>query len=291
MKNIVFIILIVVFAACGNNNDKADAYGNFEADEVLISAETNGKIVDFRIDAGDMLNKGDTVAMIDTIILALQKKQLLAKRQAIESKISGIMAQIDVQKKQIDILQSEKKRVKNLVEDDAAPQKQLDDIENNIAVVKKQIKSIETQNAGVLSEIKALDAQIEMNNEQIKRSVIVNPLPGTVLEYYAEEGEMANAGKVLYKIANLDELNMRAYISERQLTEIKIGDKVNVMIDGAENDMIAYEGSVSWIAESAEFTPKIIQTREERVNLVYAIKVKVKNDGSLKIGMPGEVWF
>ncbi len=289
MKKIAFILFIFTLLSCGTDKEKSDAYGNFEADEILISAETAGKILEFNIENGQKLNVGDRVAVIDTVFLMLQRKQLYAHREAIASKTSGILAQIAVQTEQLSILKSERKRVENLVKDGAAPQKQLDDIVNNISVVEKQINSVETQNASVLGEIKALDAQIELLNEQIKRSVILNPVQGTVLEHYAKAGEMANAGKVLYKIASIDELNLKAYISGKQLNEVKLGNEVTVLIDAAEGNLLKYKGKVIWISDNAEFTPKVIQTREERVNLVYAIKIKVKNDGKLKIGMPAEM--
>jgi len=174
--------------------------------------------------------------------------------------------------------------------ENAATKRQVDEIEGKVKVIEEQIKSVGTQNAPILNDLKSIDVQIAKINDQIAKSKIINPINGTVLTKYAEPGEITAFGKPLYKVADISEMTLRIYVSETQLSKIKVGQNVSVKID-AEKDMKSYQGNISWIASSAEFTPKIIQTKEERVNLVYAVKVKVKNDGSLKIGMPAEMWI
>ncbi len=280
-----------VLLSCSDKNSGSDAYGNFEAKEIIISAETSGKILKLNIEEGNLLKKGDTVCLIDTTLLSLQKQQALAQITTVSSKAVNVLSQIDVFKEQKAKLLFEKNRITNLLKDGAATQKQLDDIESQISVINKQIKSVETQNSTVLNEANIYKKQIAQIEEQIKRSVIINPIDGTVLETYIEENEITATGKPLYKIADLKEIELRVYISGSQLADIKIGQEVDVLIDKGKDEYNTLKGNVIWISPNAEFTPKIIQTKEERVNLVYAVKVLVKNDGMLKIGMPGEINF
>jgi HlyD family secretion protein len=184
----------------------------------------------------------------------------------------------------------EKNRIRNMYAENAATKRQVDEIDGKVNVIEAQIKSVGTQNAPILNDLKSIDVQIAKINDQIAKSKIINPINGTVLTKYSEPGEITAFGKPLYKIADISEMTLRTYVSETQLSTIKVGQNVTVKID-AEKDMKSYQGTISWIASSAEFTPKIIQTKEERINLVYAVKVKVKNDGSLKIGMPAEMWI
>jgi len=288
---LIFIVTIFLLSSCGKDNNQADAYGNFEAIETIISTQNSGTIIKCNINEGDALHESDTAYIIDTVVLLLNKQQILSKKNAVSSKFSSIIAQVDVLNKQKDVLLKEKKRVLNLLKDSAVSQKQLDDIDGKLNVLNTQIIQVKTQNQSLFEELKVFDAQIKSVNDLIQKSIIINPVNGTVLTKYSEQFEIAIPGKPMYKIANLSELILRAYISGTQLNEIKIGQKVSVFIDKTDSENKKYEGTITWISSKAEFTPKIIQTKEERVNLVYAIKIKVKNDGSIKIGMPGEVVF
>ncbi len=281
----------VLLTACSKNKEKSDAYGTFESTEITISSESAGKLVFFNIDEGQELKKGDTVALIDTIQLALKRDALIAQKKAASNKADYITSQIKILEEQKKNSLVEKDRIEKLYIEGAATSQQLDNINGIIAVYDKQISSIETQNAPVLNEVDAYDKQIAQLNDQIKRSFIINPEDGTVLTKYSEANEVVTQGKALYKIADLSNIFLRIYVSGAQLSQIKLRQKVKVLVDKNEKENKEYEGTVSWISSSSEFTPKIIQTKEERVNLVYAVKVKVKNDGTLKIGMPGEVKF
>lgn len=283
---------IIVFSlfSCGNGNGKADGYGNFEATEITISAENNGKLVQFDVDEGDVLEKGQFIGHIDTIPLSLKREQLEVSKAVISSKSKGVLSQIAVLNSKLKTANINKTRIENLIRDNAGTQKQLDDVNGEIDVIKNQIRSVEIQNAPVINELKSIDVQIKQIDDQIQKSKIINPINGTVLTKYAEQNEITAFGKPLYKIADLNTMQLRVYISETQLGNIKIGQEVTVKIDDGDS-MKSYPGTVSWIASDAEFTPKIIQTKEERLALVYAVKIDVKNDGSLKIGMPAEMWI
>ena len=283
--------LVFCFSSCSNKNGKSDAYGNFETTEVLVSSEMPGKLVEFSAEEGENYKAGDKIGLVDTIQLSLKKDQIIAQRKASAAKIGNIQSQIDVQEETKKTMMVDKDRVEKLIKDNAAPTKQLDDVNGKIKVVESQIQSIRTQNNSVISEITAMDRQIDQMTDQIKRCKVINPIGGTILEKYVEPSEIVGAGKVLYKIANMDQMNLRVYVSGAQLSEVKIGQKVNVLIDKGEKEFETLQGCVTWISSQAEFTPKIIQTKEERVNLVYAMKIAIKNDGRLKIGMPGEVRF
>ncbi|MAU16146.1 MAG: HlyD family secretion protein [Muricauda sp.] len=294
IKNHYYILglSIIVFSmfSCGNGNGKADGYGNFEATEITISAENNGKLIQFDVDEGDVLKKGQFIGHIDTIPLALKREQLEVSKAVISSKSKGVLSQIAVLNSKLKTANINKTRIENLIRDNAGTQKQLDDVNGEIDVIKNQIRSVEIQNAPVINELKSIDVQIKQIDDQIQKSKIINPINGTVLTKYAEQNEITAFGKPLYKIADLNTMQLRVYISETQLGNIKIGQEVTVKIDDGDS-MKSYPGTVSWIASDAEFTPKIIQTKEERVALVYAVKIDVINDGSLKIGMPAEMWI
>ncbi|HPF97942.1 MAG TPA: HlyD family efflux transporter periplasmic adaptor subunit [Mangrovimonas sp.] len=283
-------ILAMSVFSCSNSNGKADGYGNFEATEITVSAENNGKLLQFQVEEGNLLKKEQFVGYIDTIPLSLKKDQLMVSKDVIASKSKGVLSQISVLQAKLKTANINKTRIENLIKDHAGTQKQLDDINGEIDVIKNQITSIEIQNAPVVNELKNIDVQLQQLDDQIQKSKITNPIEGTVLTKYAEPNEVTAFGKPLYKIADLSTMELRVYVSETQLANIKIGQKVTVKID-AEKTMKSYDGTISWIASEAEFTPKIIQTKEERVALVYAVKVNVKNDGSLKIGMPAEMWL
>jgi HlyD family secretion protein len=291
MKKLLFLFIAVSLLACSNKKNAPDAYGNFEADETLISAESSGKLMQFIPEEGDVLQPGTEVGLIDTIDLQLKKQQLLAQMQIINTKNPNIAAQIEVQKQQKSNLLIEKTRIENLLKDGAATKKQWDDINGNISVVDKQIQSIQTQSNSISGELENIRSQIAQMDQNLKKCHLVNPIKGTVITKFVNANELVSPGKVLYKIADVSNLFLRAYITNSQLSSIKIGDKVTIKVDKEHGEMATYTGEVTWISSTAEFTPKIIQTKEERQNLVYAIKVKVPNDGYLKIGMPGELYF
>lgn len=295
--------------ACNNSSLRSDATGTFEAEEVIVSAEVPGKILTLNVDEGASLKKDSVVGTIDAVNLALQKEQVDASIRALSQKTSDIAPQIKllydqlaVQQSQLATLERERARTENLLKQDAATGKQLDDINAQIDMLNKQItvtrqqivvnrSNISTQNRGILSESEPLRKRAEQLNDQLQRANILNPVNGNVLAKYAEAGEVVSAGKALYKIADLSYVNLRAYITGGELPLVKLGQEVTVLIDSGKNHYREYPGTVSWISDKAEFTPKTIQTKEERANLVYAIKVRVKNDGYLKIGMYGEVRF
>ncbi|GAA4413052.1 HlyD family efflux transporter periplasmic adaptor subunit [Nibrella viscosa] len=310
MKPIQLILsLTLCLAACNRDEDRADAYGNFEAVETIVSAEATGTLQSFAVEEGQTLKAGQTVGQIDAKQLELRKAQLAASRQAVASKTPNVDAQLSyyaqqiaVQEQQLKNLQREKTRAENLIAAGAAPTKQLDDINAQIDVIERQIalirqqrtaqaSALNTQRRGTQAEEAPLQAQIRQVEDQIQKSSVVNPINGTVTVKFAEEGEVAGFGKPLYKIADLDTIILRAYVSGDQLVNVKTGQPVKVLVDAPNDTYKEYPGTVTWISSKAEFTPKVIQTKDERVNLVYAMKVQVKNDGSLKIGMPGEVKF
>jgi HlyD family secretion protein len=281
--------------SCSNDGKKSDAYGNFESTEVIVSSEGNGKILSLNVNEGDKLSQNQVFGLIDTVQLYLKKEQLLASMQALRAKTQDIQVQMDVLNEQKKNLLREKNRVENLYKDSAATQKQYDDINGEMLALDKQIiatkKTLEIGNNGLLSEIKPLQAQLDQIKDQITKSIIKSPINGTILTKYSEEGEIASYGKPIIKIADLESMYLRVYVSGTQLPNIKIGQNAEILIDNNQKEMAKLSGKVEWISDKAEFTPKIIQTKEERVNLVYAVKILVKNDGLLKIGMPGEVNF
>ncbi len=285
------IAVVLLTTACNKGNDLADAYGNFEVDDILISAQMPGELIQYTIVEGARLEKGVVVAMTDTTELYLMKLEVIANQEAISTQSDNIYAQIKVLKGELKNLEREQKRVKNLIKAGAATSKQLDDIEGNIDVVESKIQSVRSQNASILGQVEALYSRSKQIDEKIRKSIIVNPVDGIVLAKLSDLNEYTAPGKPLYKIANMDELDLRVFISGDQLSEVKLGDNYTVKIDGLDGSMIDYQGRVSWISSESEFTPKTIQTKEERVDLVYAVKLRVKNDGKIKIGMPGELWL
>ena len=284
------LIIAVVFVSCDHREKLADAYGNFEADEIIISSEGNGKIVNLDFTEGTMIQKGQLLAQIDTTQLYLQKLQASAQKVAIQSKISGAKAQIDVLKQQLKNIDVNYQRILKLLDDGVATPQQKDDIEGQKSVVEKQIKASKSNIISIEKEAEVIDAQIASINNQIEKQQIAAPHQATVLEKYAMEGELTAIGKPICKIADLSTLKLRCYISETYLSKVKLGGEVNVLIDSGKGTQ-TFKGNISWIASKAEFTPKTIQTKEERVKLVYAMDIIVKNDGTLKIGMPAEVRF
>lgn len=297
-RNFISIILLIVtflFASCSDGNGDFDATGTFESEEIIVSSEAMGKIVKFDVDEGTQLKHSQIVGVIDTTQLHLKKKQLLASVKAVLSKQPDINTQLASLQKQIETAETEKHRIENLVKSNAATTKQLDDVNSQLEVLRKQYdatkSSLTISKVGLQNETLPLTAQIEQIEDQIRKSYVTNPIDGTVLTRYAKLDEITSTGKALYKIANLKDMTLRAYVNGNQLGEIKLGQKVKVFVDKGNNEQKEMSGEIYWVSSKAEFTPKTIQTKDERANLVYAIKVKVANDGYLKIGMYGEIKF
>ena len=288
---IIAIALVFLTSACMQNENESDAYGNFEATDYMISAENAGKILSLDIDEGDVFVKAEQVGLIDTTQLFLQKEQLKAEKRSIASGVQNILSRIAVYQEQLTILKKDKSRIDKMFTDGAATSKQVDDINGNILVVQKQIQAVKTENAKVLGSLENASRKVDALNDLIEKSKIYVPEAATVLEKYHEAFEMVNVGTPLFKLADLSSLDLRVYISGDQLSKVKIGQEVNVLVDKNTEENHTLKGKVIWISSQSEFTPKIIQTKKERVKLVYAIKVKVANDGRLKIGMPGEIRF
>ncbi len=323
-KQILLIGLVTsIFLSCKSNDMESDASGVFEATEVVISSESAGKILQLAIEEGATLKAGQAVGNIDCQNLGLQKAQVEASIEALGQKQNDASPQTQIlreqlitqqnqvatQKEQMRILEKEHVRLTNLVKAEAVPAKQLDDLEGQIDILKKQIITTESQaavlrqqiksqeqqvsiqNRGIMSERKPLQERVAQVEDQLKRCTIVNPFEGTVLVKYAEANEITAPGKALYKIADLSSLTLRAYITGEQLGKVKLNQTVKVLIDNGKEQFKEISGTIASISSKAEFTPKTIQTKDERSNLVYATKIKVKNDGFLKIGMYGEVKF
>jgi membrane fusion protein YbhG len=308
MKNIILICASVIFLnACNNNKKDFDASGSFEADEVIVSAQQSGQILSLNIHEGDKLSANEEIGKIDVTNLQLQREQTEARINALQEKLNKpapqtalVEKQIGVQQSQLDYLLHEQQRMQNLVKAQAATQKQLDDINEKVDEAKKQLavlqqqialnkSNVSTQNKTVLSEKDPLQKTVAQIQDEINKGTIINPVKGTVLTQYAYAGEMTTTGKSLYKIANIDTITLRAYITGAQLPTIKLGQKVQVRTDNGKGNFKNYNGTIYWVSDKAEFTPKTIQTKDERQDLVYAIKISVVNDGYLKIGMYGEV--
>lgn len=307
--HLVLAIPVMMASACNSHKIQTDASGVFESDEVIVSAEQNGKLLTFNVNEGDSLSKGELVGNIDMSNTLLQKQQVQASIAALHQKTTNPQPQIQLVKAQLAVQESqlqqqlrEKTRTENLLKADAATQKQLDDINSAIDQLQKQIdvskqqialdaSNIATQNRTIYSEQGPLEKSAAQFQDQIDKGQIINPIKGMVLTRYALQGEMTTTGKALYKIANLDTLTLRAYVTGSQLTQVKLGQSVKVYSDQGSNQYREYPGTVYWISDKSEFTPKTIQTRDERANLVYAVKIHVVNDGYLKLGMYGEVKF
>jgi HlyD family secretion protein len=307
MKNILIILTAFLFVSCSSSNGKFDAQGVFESDEVMVASEVPGKLLSFEVNEGDSLSMSQVIAHIDSAALVLQKAQLTASKQALHQKLMDVAPQVELLKQQLEVqntqlsnLNYEKKRIDNLLKSDAATKKQQDDLVFQIEsltkqmnVTKQQIKvqqsNVGTQNRAIMSELDPMNKRIDQVQDLINKSNVVNPINGTVLTTYVRAGEMIGAGKPLYKIANLETLTLRVYITGDQLSSIKVGQVVKVFVDKGKSEYTELPGTISSIASKAEFTPKTIQTKDERANLVYAVKVLVKNNGYLKIGMYGEI--
>lgn len=286
---------LLSLAACNRGDGDFDATGTFEATEILVSSEANGKIMELNIEEGDRLDAGALIGYVDSTQLYLKKMQLSAGLRSVDIRKPDIRKQIAALEQQIATARTEQQRMENLVKAKAGNQKQVDDIVNNIKYLQKQLdaqySTLNKTTGGADAEAEGILYQIMQLDDQLRKSRIVNPQAGTVLVKYAEPGEVTAAGKPLYKIADTDLLYLRAYITSDQLSTLKQGQTVRVFADYGENDRREYPGTITWISDKSEFTPKGIQTKDERANLVYAIKIAVKNDGYLKIGQYGETVF
>lgn len=287
-------IVSIFLVSCSNSDGDVDASGTFETTEIIVSTESMGKIMQLNVEEGQQLNFNQRVGYIDTTQLYLKKLQLVASKKALQSRRPDIQKQIAALEQQIETAKTERKRVENLVKAEASTTKQLDDANAQIKVLEKQLEatksSLENTSNSILGDNEALQIQIGQIEDQLQKCYITSPISGVVLTKYAEQGELATPGKALFKIGDVTNMILRAYVTSDQLTQIALGQKVKVCADYGE-DRKEYEGVVSWISSKSEFTPKTIQTRDERANLVYAVKINIKNDGLLKIGMYGNVKF
>lgn len=307
--NKLFYLLIgaAVFVGCSSKDNDYDASGVFETTEVIVSAKGQGEIMSLNVEEGQNVKAGDQLGYIDMTQLDLKKQQLAASkaqanRSAIDSHILDLSKQVASIKQQIANQQRELHRYQGLLKDGAATQKQVDDIKYQISVLQKQLaatqeqidssnRSFREQGAGLEAQSTGVDAQSAQVDDQINNSKIISPVSGVVLSKYAEQGEYAVPGRALFKVSNITDMKLRAYITADQLTTVRLGQKVTVYADQDKKNRKAYKGVVTWISDKAEFTPKTIQTRDERANLVYAVKISVKNDGLIKRGMYGDVKF
>lgn len=288
-------LAVLLPVACSNNKTDYDASGIFESTEVIVSSQVSGQLMEFTVTEGQQLQADSYLGYVDTTQLYLKKQQLMASRTAVSSRSTSVPRQIASLKEQIATQKRELARFGNLVKLNAANQKQVDDIQSQLSVLEKQLAAqtelLVNNNQGISGESTALESQIAQIEDQLLKSRITSPIQGTVLTKYAEQGEFTAPGKALFKVSDMQQMYLRAYITSDQLTQLKQGQPVTVYADFGEDQMRTYPGTISWIADKAEFTPKTIQTRNERANLVYAVKIAVTNDGYLKNGMYGEVKF
>ena len=286
---------ILLLISCSNNDDAYDASGTFEATEVTMASEANGTIKQLNLEEGQELKIGQYLGYIDSTQTYLQKQQLEARIKVLLNRKPNIALQLSSLEEQLRQAKREQNRIRNLVEGKAAPQKALDDATSQVEIIENQIKAqkstLSISTASLVNETEPLQAQIRQLNDKLEKCKIINTVKGTVLTKFVEEHETTVPGAPLYSIANLDTLTLRAYLTGKQLPDIKIGQEVTVLTDSSSQDFKTYKGTVEWVSDRAEFTPKTIQTQDERANLVYAVKIKVPNDGYLKIGMYGEVKF
>ena len=291
IRELSILSVILISFACGRDSEIYDASGSFEATEIIVSSEVGGKILEMNIEEGDSVKGGAVLGQIDTVQLWLKKRQILATVRALEARRPELRKQIAAIEEQISVQTREKERIERLLKAGAATGKQLDDINASISILTKQLdaqrSSLANTSGGLTEDASALMIQADQLDDQLKRSRITSPITGTILTKYAEAGEVTGAGKPLFKIADMDRMILKAYITSDILTQVKQGQSVKVYADFGEEGSREYEGKIVWVSDKAEFTPKTIQTKDERANLVYAVKIAVKNDGHLKIGMYG----
>lgn len=293
MKKIVFLSALLCTLISCQNNKKYDATGIFEATTVTVSSETNGKLISFTVEEGDSVTMGQQVGLVDTTLLSLQQKQLMSQQSAVEKSSPDIAAQVAALRTQIAHQQNECDRIARLLAGGAATMKQSDDANAQLATLRGQLEgllsTLDKDRSSITESASALQYKREQIEEQIRKSNIVAPITGTILQKYAEQGEYATPGRPLFKMANLDNIYLRSYFTASQLANITIGQEVTVIADFGGDEQYEYPGKIIWIAQESEFTPKSIQTQDTRANLVYAVKIAVSNDGRLKLGQYGEV--
>jgi HlyD family secretion protein len=290
-----FLVIIVCFISCINNNHDADAYGVFEATEIIVSSENNGKLLSFHVSEGQTYQKGEEIGCIDTFQLHLQIQQLESTIRATLASRPDIPSQLNTLQSKLQTLEKERARITTLVEANAATTKQLDDVNAEIEITRSQIaatkSTLNTQSSAILENVEAMRFQLLQLEDAMEKCKIKAPITGTVLKKYIEPNELAFQGKPLFKIADITNMFIKVYVTEDMLSSIKLGQKAEIHIDMEDMQSKSYTGTVQWISAKAEFTPKMIQTKNERVNMVYAVKIAFSNDGSAKIGMPGDVIF
>ncbi|MBR2931347.1 MAG: HlyD family efflux transporter periplasmic adaptor subunit [Rikenellaceae bacterium] len=293
MKRIVYIAAAVVLAASCGTEAEFDAQGTFEATEVVVSSEATGRILNFEVEEGMAVEANQMVGAIDSVQLHLQRKQLVAQQSALLGSRPDVKKQVAALREQIAKQNEELRRVENMLKDGAATKKQKDDIEAQIKILERQLdatlSTLDKNTSTINNNSAALEAQIAALDDRISKCRIISPVGGTVLVKYAEAGELATVGKPLIKIADLDNIYLRAYFTSDQLAKVNLGDEVKVVADFGGEERYDYTGRIAWISSESEFTPKTIQTKDSRANLVYAVKIAVENDGRLKIGLAGEV--
>jgi HlyD family secretion protein len=292
MKRIIYITAAMLAVSCANEV-RFDAQGTFEADEVIVSSEANGRILSFNVEEGEKVEAGMQIAEIDSVQLDLQRKQLMAQLSAVLGSKPDVKKQVASLREQIAVQKREQRRINNMLKDGAATRKQKDDIDAYIRILERQLSAtlstLDKNTEAINSNATALEAQIAALDDMISKCRVVSPINGTVLVKYAEAGELASMGRPIVKIANLDKIYLRAYFTSDQLSNLKIGDELLVTADFGGDERYDYTGRITWISSESEFTPKTIQTKNSRANLVYAVKIAVKNDGRLKLGFTGEV--
>ena len=294
MRTIIVTILVAIaLLSCSKKEKEYDATGTFEATETIVYSEQNGQLMEFRAEEGGELTAGEEFALIDTTSIELQIRQLQANKKVFASQKPDAQKQIAATRQQLVKAKAEQKRYSELVADGAAPRKMLDDAQNQVAVIQKQldaqVSALATTSHSLDSQMSAVDAQVATLCDQLRKCHITTPVSGTVLEKYVERGELVVAGKPLVKIADISTMYLRAYLTSAQIKDIKIGQTVTVMTDYGKAERNQYQGTVTWISSKSEFTPKTILTDDERADLVYSVKIAVKNDGLIKLGMYGEV--
>jgi HlyD family secretion protein len=291
MKQLTWLFTVGMLLSCSHQVREADAYGNFEAEEIIVSAEIAGNLLEYIPDDGLQVTAGQYLGCIDSMALVLKKEQILAQKQSVRKRIISAQAELAVLQEQKVVQLREKTRLENLLRDGAATQKQMDDMNGALDILDKRILSMQTQVNTIGAELFVLDTQRDQVNDQLHRCIIKAPIDGTILESYVENHEMVVPGKALFKVADLGTMKLKVWVSGAQLTRVRIGASCTARIDEGDKGYKDYTGTVSYVSSKAEFTPKIIQTKEERVTLVYAVTIKVPNDGSIKSGMPGEAIF
>lgn len=295
LLSLTFAATAMSFVACGNDGEEADAHGVFYATEIIVSAESNGKLLEFNVQEGKTYQAGDLLGYTDTMDLALQIQQLEVKIRATMASRPDIPSQLNTLQAQLQTMERERNRVATLVDANAATTKQLDDVDAQIKILKSQISATKstlgTQSAAILENVEAMRIQMARLQNGLDKCKITAPITGTVLKKYIEPNELAYPGKPLFKIADITNMSIKVYVTEDQLSSIKVGQSADIRIDTESGTDRVIKGKVSWISDKAEFTPKMIVTKKERANMVYAVKISFKNDGTAKIGMPGDVVF